>query len=262
MRTHALLAGATMNVDVANWLTSWDKFRARVSDMTSEDTKGGQTSTTPPPGRSTPWSYTVSVFRAMNGTLVLFLNIITAIGVVVLVLQLGAVIRPLPDVVSKPGLDGYAELNSQGLPVQQKTRSSKVVPPGLIVGTTPSSTDGNYVMWNGNAVYFEDGRFHTLRGFTMYVSSGPPKAKPSDVMPNVYRLTPLQAQQQLAAAGFTNTVVWSVCSGSVPSGLVRQVVLANQYPEVEVVGTGGPTNEAKTVLPNQQLAIKVSTGPC
>jgi beta-lactam-binding protein with PASTA domain len=175
--------------------------------------------------------------------------IAAVLGILTLLVWFGFV-RAVPDVFLQTEPDGYSRLVADEFKVREVYEENSRVPAGKVARTDPAG--------NANAP-----RYWTV---TMYLSTGshPTGTQPTPPsLPNVYNLTQEAALQQLTAAGYTKTVIYPVCSSSVAAGHVRQVILAGRTPEVVLIDRPGPMNAAGGVTPDQQIALKVSTGhPC
>ena len=80
------------------------------------------------------------------------------------------------------------------------------------------------------------------------------------LLPDVYQMSEKEAIDVLNKAGFMNVAPGPVCSGSVPGGLVRQVVVNDGAPvgkETILVDSKGPVQAVSRSTP---LFMKISTG--
>ncbi len=104
-------------------------------------------------------------------------------------------------------------------------------------------------------------------GPTLISSMNDPASSTSDVdrvaVQNVYNIPEARALEVLRAQGFTKLRVWPVCSGTVPEGRVREVLLdknARPSDETSLVNELGQTGIEVPLV--TKLVVKVATGPC
>jgi hypothetical protein len=78
-------------------------------------------------------------------------------------------------------------------------------------------------------------------------------------LPHIVEISQQQALEELARVGLTARPI-SVCSHSVPAGIVRQVVQYDGGHELVLDDLKGVTDAGQVVAASTQLVLKVGTG--